>query len=210
MLILANVAAFIYMQVFIPGRAETLYHQFGFIPYEFFHFTDTGFQNMMPQSLSIFTSMFVHGGWLHLLSNVLYLWIFGDNVEDILGHGRYFFFYLLCGLLAVLAHGVVNIDSKIPMVGASGAIAGVLGAYLFLFPGARIRTLFIFFVLVRIIRMPAILLLGYWILLQTYSGLSELDSRMGAGIAWFAHIGGFVCGFILIMVLQKKRKHHWR
>lgn len=206
LLILANLSVFIYQHFFIPEHAETLYHRLGFVPYGFFHFLGTDPAGRMPVLLTPVTAMFLHGGWLHLLSNMLYLWIFGDNVEDVLGHGRYLVFYLLSGIAATLIHGFVDMDSQIPMLGASGAIAGVLGAYLFLFPGARIRTLFIIVIIIRIVRIPAILLLGYWIAIQVLSGFSELGGRTGAGIAWFAHIGGFAAGLILILTMNKKRK----
>jgi membrane associated rhomboid family serine protease len=149
--------------------------------------------------------MFMHGGWLHLLSNMLYLWIFGDNVEDVLGHLRYLLFYLLCGITAALTHGFLNLGSRVPVVGASGAIAGVLGAYMFLFPKARIRTLLILFVFIQVVNIPATILLGYWILIQILSGITELGSQATSGIAWFAHVGGFAAGFLLILTMKKRK-----
>ena len=205
-LILINGFLFVYPHVFASGIAGTLYLELGFIPCEFFHLRDTGVQNRVPPILTPITAMFLHGGWIHLLGNMLYLWIFGDNVEDVLGHGRYLLFYILCGLAATLVHGFLHMDSAVPTIGASGAIAGVLGAYLYLFPGARIRTLVIVVIIIRVVRIPAILLLGIWILIQTASGLAELRHSSGAGIAWFAHIGGFTAGFLLILMMRKKRK----
>ena len=210
MLILINGFVFIYPHLFAPGLVDTVYLKLGFIPYEFFHLKDIGPQNLVPPPLTLITAMFLHGGWIHLLGNMLYLWIFGDNVEDVLGHGRYLFFYLLCGVTAALVHGFLHMNSRVPTIGASGAIAGVLGAYLFLFPGARIRTLFIIFIIIRVVRIPAVLLLGFWILIQTYSGLSEFGRTSGAGIAWFAHIGGFIAGFLLILMMKKKRMGYRR
>jgi membrane associated rhomboid family serine protease len=206
LLILANISVFM-VQIFLAhGGAEPLFFRLGFIPYEVSHFTDSGPKNLVPLPLTIVTAMFLHGGLLHLLGNMLFLWIFGDNVEDKLGHLRYVFFYMMCGVMAFLVHGFLNINSQTPTIGASGAIAGVMGAYMFLFPRARVRTLFIFIVIVRIIRVPAIILLGYWILIQVFSGFGELESGADSGIAWFAHVGGFVTGLILITIMKKRGK----
>jgi len=204
-LIITNVFLFIYLNYFMQGANRSIVFQLGFIPYELSHLVDIDPKNLVPAPLTIFTAMFIHGGWLHLLSNMLYLWIFGDNVEDVLGHFKYLFFYIMCGIVATLAHGFLNIDSRVPTLGASGVIAGVLGAYIFLFPKVRIKTILILFVFVKIVYIPAIIMLGYWILIQILSGLAEYDSKTGGGIAWFAHIGGFVAGLALI-VMMKKRK----
>jgi membrane associated rhomboid family serine protease len=205
-LILANLSVFIYQSFFVPGGAGPLFTRLGFIPYELTHAVDIGPRNLAPIPMTIITSMFMHAGWIHFLGNMLYLWIFGDNIEDELGHLKYFFFYLLCGVSASLTHGLVNYSSQIPTVGASGAIAGVIGAYMLLFPGARVRTLFIVFIFVRVISVPAIILLGYWILIQVLSGITEFGSRTGSGVAWFAHIGGFVTGLVLITLMGKRGK----
>jgi membrane associated rhomboid family serine protease len=203
-LILANLSVFVYQIFFVPGGAEPFILRLGFIPYEITHATDLGPENLVPVPLTIITSMFIHGGWLHLLSNMLYLWIFGDNVEDILGHFKYLVFYFMCGVTASLTHGFLNLSSQVPTIGASGAIAGVLGAYMFLFPRARIRTLLVLFVLVQVVSIPAIILLGYWILIQVLSGITEFGSRTTSGIAWFAHVGGFVTGLVLITMMKKR------
>jgi membrane associated rhomboid family serine protease len=205
-LILANLSVFIYQNFFVQGGAGPLFTRLGFIPYELTHAVDIAPKNLAPVPLTIITSMFMHAGWIHFLGNMLYLWIFGDNIEDVLGHLKYFFFYLLCGVSASLTHGLVNFSSQVPTVGASGAVAGVLGAYMFLFPGARVRTLFIVFVFIRVISVPAIILLGYWILIQLLSGITEFGSGMGGGVAWFAHIGGFVTGLVLVILMRKRRK----
>ena len=162
----------------------------------------------VPQDvMAMFLSMFLHGGWLHLGGNMLYLWIFGDNVEDRLGHFRYLLFYLACGVLAALAHTFVSPNSKLPAIGASGAIAGVLGAYLVLFPHARVMT-FIplgFFVTLR--EIPAIFVLGIWFVMQFFTGVMSLGARTGAevgGVAYFAHIGGFVAGLVLVFLMRPK------
>ncbi len=204
-LIISNLSIFIYLNYFIPGETNQFFLKLGFIPYELIHFKDIGPENLVPLPLTIFSAMFIHGGWIHLLSNMLYLWIFGDNVEDLLGHVKYLFFYLVCGIAATGLHFFINISSKVPTVGASGAIAGVLGAYLFLFPKARVKTLLILFIFIQIIHIPAIILLGLWIVMQILSAYIEYGSKTGSGIAWFAHIGGFAAGLVLI-IFQKKRK----
>jgi membrane associated rhomboid family serine protease len=159
--------------------------------------------------LTIFTSMFLHGGWFHLLGNMLYLWIFGDNVEDRLGHGRFLVFYLSSGVAAALAQTVASPTSRVPMVGASGAVSGVLGAYLVLFPFAAVLTLVTFGFFVRIVRIPAMIVLGLWIVVQlingtiTYSMTSGRED--GGGVAWFAHVGGFAAGLILLFLLRPSR-----
>ncbi len=205
-LIFANLSVFIYQNFFVCGGAEPLFLRLGFIPYELTHAVDLAPKNLAPVPLTIIISMFMHGGWLHLLGNMLYLWIFGDNVEDKLGHLKYLFFYLMCGVSASLTHGFVNFSSKVPTIGASGAVAGVLGAYVFLFPTARVRTLLILFVFVQVVSIPAVILLGYWVLIQVLSGITELGSGRTSGIAWFAHIGGFVAGFVLITMMKKRRR----
>lgn len=159
-------------------------------------------------------SMFLHGGWMHLLGNALFLWVFGNNIEDVVGRGRFLVFYLLCGLAAVAAHVLVDPASPIPTVGASGAISGVLGAYLVLFPKVRVRMLFLFIIIVKVIPIPAWVVLLYWFGLQLLSGLPQLLSpspELAGGVAVWAHVGGFVAGVILIKgfedpVLLQRRK----
>ncbi len=207
LLILTNLAVFIYQHFVFPWGAAPMFLRLGCIPYEFTHVVDIAPVAAVPVPLTVLTAMFMHAGWLHLLGNMLFLWVFGDNVEDKLGHLRYLFFYLGCGVVASCAHIMAHPHSKVPSLGASGAIAGVMGAYLFLYPRARIKTLFLFLFFVRIIRMPAIVLLGYWILIQTLSGLAESGSGVESGIAWFAHIGGFVGGFVLMILLRRGKRH---
>jgi len=205
-LIITNISLFIYLNYFISEGRHPIFLQLGFIPYELSHFVDIAPKNLVPVPLTIFTAMFIHGGWLHLLSNMLYLWIFGDNVEDLIGHFKYLIFYLTCGIAATLVHGFINIGSKVPTVGASGAIAGVLGAYIFLFPKARVKTLLILVIFIKIITIPAIIILGFWILMQVLSAYIEYGSKTGGGIAWFAHIGGFAAGLALIILMKKRKK----
>ncbi len=149
---------------------------------------------------TLFTSMFMHGGWLHLVGNMWFLWIFGNNIEDSMGHLRFVLFYLLTGLAASGAHIFSMPESPIPTVGASGAISGVMGAYLLLYPRIRIRTLFIIVVFIRIFRIPAWLVLGEWFLLQLWQGMA--DPGAGGGVAFWAHIGGFVAGLVLIKLFE--------
>lgn len=148
------------------------------------------------QFLTIFSSMFMHAGWLHILGNMLYLFIFGDNVEDRLGHGLYLFFYLLCGVAATFAQYLFSLGSSVPNLGASGAIAGVLGAYIIMFPGERVRVLLGY----AVVRMSAVVVIGFWIILQVISSLSAFtaSSQTGSGgVAYMAHIGGFITGIVL-------------
>lgn len=157
----------------------------------------------------VFSSMFMHGGWLHLLSNLLFLWIFGDNVEDRMGHGRYLLFYLLCGVVAALAQVLSEPQSSVPMVGASGAIAGVLGAYIVMFPHSRVLTLVPLFVFFTFIEIPAAVLLGLWFLMQVLSGVGSMmvvqPEDMG-GVAFWAHAGGFVSGMLLVFLFRRPER----
>ncbi len=155
---------------------------------------------------TLVTSMFLHGGWLHLLSNMLYLWIFGNNIEDRLGAVRFLLFYVVCGLAASAAQIAINPSSEVPMIGASGAISGVLGAYIVLFPNARVLTLVFFFFFVRFVELPAGWLLGFWFLMQLLSGIGTLGLVRTGGVAFFAHIGGFVAGFLLIRLFAPSRR----
>ncbi|MBM3774635.1 MAG: rhomboid family intramembrane serine protease [Acidobacteria bacterium] len=158
---------------------------------------------------ALVTSLFLHGGWLHILGNLWFLWIFGDNVEDVLGHGRFLAFYLICGALAGLAHVAFNPYSRAPMVGASGAIAGVMGAYLVKFPRARVLTLVLIVVFFTVVELPAVLLLAFWFLVQLLSGLGSIGySHLSqGGVAWFAHAGGFLAGVALIGWMAKRRPY---
>lgn len=157
---------------------------------------------------SILTSMFIHGGFLHILGNMWFLWVFGRGVEDVLGHGKYLFFYLLCGVAAALAHILINAGSTVPTVGASGAIAGVMGAYLITFPRARIITLVLLFIFITTVDIPAAFLLLYWFAIQFFNGVGSVGySQASKGdVAWFAHVGGFVAGIVLIKLISPRRR----
>ena len=150
---------------------------------------------------SLFSSMFMHGSWLHILGNMLFLWVFGDNVEDVMGPGRFLVFYVMCGLAAAVAQIAADVSSLVPMVGASGAIGGVMGAYALLFPRARVHLLIILVVYITTISVPAIVMLGYWFLLQLLSGIGS--NSAGGGVAFWAHIGGFVAGCGLVFVFRR-------
>jgi membrane associated rhomboid family serine protease len=154
--------------------------------------------------LTIFTSMFMHGGWFHVGGNMLYLGIFGNNIEDTLGHVRYLIFYLASGVAAALAQVAMGPSSDVPMVGASGAVSGVLGAYLLLFPHAYVTTLIILGFFFRVVKIPALVVLGFWIVLQVLNGLGSFGAR--GGVAFFAHIGGFVAGIGLLFLLRPRAR----
>jgi len=187
----------IYFAMFFSAAVppELVFNQYGLVPYNLTHSPVTEYP-------AVFSSMFIHSGFWHLAGNMLYLWIFGNNIEDVLGKFRFILFYLVCGTIAALGHIATNTDSIIPMVGASGAVSGVLGAYLVLFPFARVKTLIFIVIFITVIRIPAVVLLGLWMALQVLNGLAAPE---GAGVAWFAHIGGFLAGMILILPFRKMR-----
>ena len=205
-LIVVNGVFFLF-ELSLGERLESFVMSAAFVPSRYFA-GGLGLGEIGPGLGSALLSMFLHGGWGHLLGNMLFLWVFGDNVEDRLGHLRYLLFYLLAGYAATLAHVWANPGSSVPAIGASGAISGVLGAYLFLYPRARIVTIFWFFIFVRFIQVPALVYLPIWFLLQLLSGAASLGvpTADGAGVAWFAHIGGFVAGPILLLLLGGFRR----
>jgi membrane associated rhomboid family serine protease len=158
-----------------------------------------------PEYHTVLTSMFLHGGWLHLIGNMVFLWVFGNNIEDAMGHGRFVVFYLVCGVAAAAAQVAIDPSSIVPMVGASGAISGVLGGYILLYPRARVHTLLFLGLFVTTVDVPAYVMLGYWILLQFLGGLPALAGLGGeGGVAFWAHIGGFVAGLILIRFFARQ------
>jgi len=170
---------------------------------------------VVPASFSaptLITSMFLHGSWMHLLGNMLYLWIFGDNIEDRVGHARYLLFYVLCGLAAALAQGFADMSSTVPMIGASGAISGVLGAYIVLYPRAKVLVVVPLLVIFYTLRVPAWLVLGMWFILQLLSSFSargvDVTTTRDPGVAFLAHVGGFVVGLLLIRLFVRDRRVH--
>jgi membrane associated rhomboid family serine protease len=182
---------------------EIAIYEFGMIPARLFGAAELDPELVVvPAWSTVFTSMFMHGGWLHLGFNMLFLWIFGDNVEDSMGHARYLIFYLACGTAAALAQAVVNPDSTVPMVGASGAISGVLGAYLLLHPHATIRTVIFLGLFVTMMHLPALIVLGLWFLMQLVS--AALSTSGVPGVAFWAHVGGFVAGMALVPFFKKR------
>jgi len=198
-IVVVNVAVFL-LQVLAGPAASSIAELFGIVPARI----TTQWQNPLVL-LTLVSSMYLHGGWAHLIGNMWYLWIFGDNVEDRMGRGRFFIFYTLCGLVAGLLQIVAAPRSTIPMIGASGAIAGVLGAYLLLYPRARVSTLVPLFFFVRIVWLPAIVVLGSWFVIQLLNGLASLNVVVQTGgVAWWAHIGGFVVGMALLPVFRRR------
>lgn len=198
-----NILAYIYELSLSPEGWERLSSLYGATPDHLIRPFSQGDRTspVIPPVLTIVTSMFLHGGLLHLLGNMLYLWIFGNNVEDSLGHFKFILFYLVSGFFAAFCHTLSDITSTIPMIGASGAIAGTLGAYLILFPRANVSTLFIFIIFIKIIKVPAVLILGLWFLIQLVNAGSE-----GGSVAWYAHVGGFLSGVFLIRAFKPIRR----
>ncbi len=195
------VVVFLYQQSLPDEPAEVFAFQYGAIPALIFGQASLPAETAtIPTSLTLITSMFLHGGWMHLLGNMLYLWIFGNNIEDAMGHAKFILFYLLCGILAALSHALTDPGSQIPMVGASGAISAVLGAYLLLFPRANVLVLL---PAIGMTRVAAGIVLGMWFVTQLVSGGMSVGSA-GGGVAFFAHIGGFVAGMALIGVFKRK------
>ena len=206
LLILINVLVFIYeLSLQSAGKLQQLFQTAALIPYEITNLAKLTSDVPNIGILAVFTSMFMHGGWLHIIGNMWYLWIFGNNVEDTLGHAKYLLFYLLCGIGGGIGHILSQPYSQVPTVGASGAIAGVLAGYLIMFPTARVVTIVPIFIFLQIVKVPAILLIGLWFLIQIASGMGSLSTQASGGTAWFAHIGGFIAGVVLVLVLSRKK-----
>ena len=208
-LLAANVAVFLFQAVLSPLGEQIFIFKTAAVPFELTHFVDRDTipipgtsvlypDALVPFPLTLFTAMFVHGGFMHLGGNMLYLWIFGNSVESAMGSARYLLFYILAGLCATLVHVMSEPDSAIPMIGASGAIAGVLGAYFILYPRAYIKTFVLLFIFIQIIHVPAVIILGIWFLRQILGIGSD-------GVAWYAHIGGFLIGMFLVRRFLKSR-----
>ncbi len=204
-LIAVNAVLFLY-ELTLGDHLQGFLAQSAFVPARLFSDAPGGGWGYgVPSAL---LSMFLHGGWMHFLGNMLFLWIFGDNVEDRLGHARFLFFYLGCGYVATFAHAIADANSQMPAIGASGAIAGVLGAYVFLFPKARVVTLVFLGFFYTTAEIPAVVYLGIWFLMQAFSGVASLGAGTAGqgGVAWFAHIGGFIAGPLLLWVLLDKNR----
>ncbi len=200
-LILLNVAVFIF-ELTLGNRASELFMEsFALVPARLFA-SPRPAGAVIPVEATLVTSMFLHGGFLHIGGNMLYLWIFGNNIEDATGRVRFIFFYLICGILAAYAHAYMNFTSLTPMIGASGAISGVLGAYLLLYPRARVITLVFFGFYVRTVQVPAMYVLGFWFALQFLSAM--VSGGSAGGVAWYAHVAGFIAGMLLIGPFKRK------
>ncbi len=203
-LIVINLLVFLFEFTLGPRTLNAFVEYYGLVPDQF-HVS------------RIFTSMFLHGSWMHVLGNMWFLWIFGDNIEDLLGHGKYLAFYLVCGVVAALGQVIANPNSTAPMVGASGAIAGVMGAYLVKFPRARVLTLVFIFLFITTIEIPAPIMLAYWFVIQLFSGLGSIARThlSEGGTAFFAHVAGFIAGMVLAKLMApgdqyyRQRSRYW-
>lgn len=207
-LIIVNVLVFLYETSIPASRLEAFVHRYGVVPARLQQVGRDSAVSVTRAVLPVFTSMFLHGGWMHLLGNMWYLWIFGDNIEDRLGKVRFLLLYFLSGLVATGAHVWSAPGSTVPTIGASGAIAGVLGAYLVTYPYARVKTLVPLFMFITFVDLPAILVLGFWFVVQLFNGMASLGARFSGaqgGVAWWAHIGGFVAGIVLVRLLARRR-----
>ena len=203
-LIVLCTLVFLWQQSLSANGQQQAAYLFGLIPAVLFGNAQLEGQ-WIPAGATLITSMFLHGGWLHLIGNMLYLWIFGDNVEDRLGRGRFVVFYLVCGIVAALGQGVADPRSEVPMIGASGAISGVLGAYLVLYPRAKVLVLLPLLIFVTTVRVPALVVLGIWFAGQLLSSLLAAPGS-GGGVAFAAHVGGFVAGVVLIRLFLRDRR----
>jgi len=199
-LLVINCLVFLYELSLGPALSPFI-DRYGIIPARFFN------ARMVSDMITpLFSFMFLHGGWLHVISNMLYLWIFGDNVEDRMGHIGYLVFYLICGMASGLVQLFISPASRIPIVGASGAIAGVMGAYLLLYPFGRVVTLIFFFIFIDVVQIPAFFFLAFWFMLQFFSGAFSLAGQEGGGVAWWAHVGGFLCGLLMVYPFTRGKK----
>ncbi|MGH6804482.1 MAG: rhomboid family intramembrane serine protease, partial [Methyloceanibacter sp.] len=218
-IIVINAVVFLVFQQATSTEAGAEFtYAYSAVPYEITHNVDLAapvrvpggggaipqFPGPSPIWLTIFTSMFMHGGWMHILGNMLYLWIFGDNVEDNFGHGKFLIFYLVCGIAAAFSQILTDPNSPIPSLGASGAIAGVLGAYLIMFPRNRVRNLVFLGFLFTTIELPAIVVLGFWIVIQVFSQYTSTFGHAQGGVAYMAHIGGFAAGLVLCLLFRRR------
>ncbi len=207
-IIVFNFVVFFY-ELTLGPQLNVFINQYGIIPSNFMSTVNKNMFYIFPSSIPLFTSIFIHGGWMHIIGNMWYLWIFGDNIEDRTGHFRFFLFYVLCGLAAGVSYIIINPASNLPTIGASGAISGVMGAYLVLFPRARILTLIFLIIFIQVIEIPVIFFLGFWILIQVISGgiKSGLANESG-GVAWWAHIGGFFIGLLMVFFFRKRKRSY--
>ncbi len=215
-IISVNVLIFLY-ELSLGSDLVVFLNQYGVVPIKVTHYFQSSGLTSIETFFPFLSSTFLHGGFIHLIGNMWFLWIFGDNIEDKLGHVKYLLFYILCGAIASSAHVFFNSQSEIPCVGASGAIAAILGAYMVTFPRARVITVVPIFFFIQVIELPAVVVIGFWILIQFFSGAVSLTTSAsdGGGIAWWAHVGGFVSGIILFYIIRilfvrkPMRQRHW-
>ena len=200
-IIILNIAVF-FSQLASSAGMNTITYAYGAIPYSLLTFES---QQPVHPAMTVFSSMFMHGGLFHLGGNMLYLWIFGNNIEDRLGHVRFIIFYLFCGICAAYSHALTNPDSTIPMIGASGAVSGILGAYILLFPRANVHTLLFLGFFITTVKIPALIVIGFWAIIQFLNGMVSSGLQNTGGVAWFAHLGGFLIGLLTIKVWLPKR-----
>jgi len=206
-LIALNVLVFLW-EVFSPLGMQRIVFRYGAVPVSLLSMEPLPFQHVHPAA-SVFTAMFLHGGLFHVGGNMLYLWIFGDNIEARLGHCRFLLFYLLSGIAAAYAHSLSEPTSTIPMIGASGAVSGVLGAYLLLYPRAQVYTLVFFGFFYQVIRLPALIVIGFWAIIQFVNGLTAKALMGGGGVAWFAHLGGFLFGLLVVRAFIPRARRYF-
>ena len=204
-IIIINIAIFVFELASHSGM-KTVTYAYGAIPHSLLTFESR--QPIHP-ALTVFSSMFMHGGLFHLGGNMLYLWIFGNNIEDRLGHMRFLIFYLFCGICAAYSHALTNPASTIPMIGASGAVSGILGAYILLFPRANVHTLLFLGIFITTVKIPAMIVIGFWAILQFLNGMISSGLHDGGGVAWFAHLGGFLIGLLTIKLWLPRRINPW-
>lgn len=214
-IIIVNIFVFLY-ELSLGQDLGAFLHQYGVVPVKVTRYFQASDLTSIDTFFPFISSTFLHGGFIHLIGNMWFLWIFGDNIEDKLGHVKYLVFYILCGTIASSVHVFFNSHSEIPCIGASGSIAAVLGAYMITFPRARVTTVVPIFFFLQIIELPAVIVLGFWFVIQFFSGTVSLtESPSGAGVAWWAHVGGFVSGIILFYVIRKLfvtkpvRRRYW-
>jgi membrane associated rhomboid family serine protease len=197
-LILVNIVVFLFELKIPAAQQQSFFEVFGLIPARYTSPAWAQSVGLWPSWVPFITTMFLHGGWMHLIGNMWFMWIFGDNVEDRMGHCGFLVFYLLCGLAASVTNMVLLPHSHLPTIGASGAIAGVLGAYFLLYPGAKVLTLIPIFIFIRFIEVPAFIFLGNWFAMQFFSGAVAIAGANASNVAFWAHVGGFVAGMLLL------------
>ena len=204
-IIVVNCIVFLF-ELSYPEGIQKVFYDYGAIPKNLLTLKT---QQPVPVVFTIFTSMFMHGGFLHIIGNMLYLWIFGNNIEDRLGHFRFLVFYIISGIVAAYSHAFTSPNSEVPMIGASGAVSGILGAYLLLYPHAKVHTLIFFGFFIQIVRVPAVIVIGFWGIIQIINGLLSKSAMIDSSVAWFAHIGGFIFGFLTIKLWVKRKNNYY-